>query len=273
MKHLVFSLVLALLATQVWAERIQGSIHSVSLSEDGGPHIIRFASGRVAFTNDTKWAELITLNYMHKRLSIEMDNEGILISLNILGPLKERVVEVELMPTPEATAFTPTILSDLKEVKTVFKRLNHKYQRISQCYNRAHVWAYEEFKKNGLHSMKSFVFFTNSYLRRTRFNWWFHVAPLIKTSDQNEYVLDYRYAFGPYTIKQWTDLFVYSKQECPVVAKYSEYNNNQDLQDCYIINTSMFYWQPWEIKANEESGLIKNTFGDSEVKWAYKEAF
>ena len=49
----------------------------------------------------------------------------------------------------------------------------------SQCYNRAHVWTYEAFKKYNIYMGKMWIFYTDKYIREFNNKWWFHVAPYI----------------------------------------------------------------------------------------------
>lgn len=172
--------------------------------------------------------------------------------------------------------YTPTVLQNLSEVDTIFKRMNRGWQRESQCYNRAHVWNYEEFQKTGLKSKKVFIFFTRRYIRDYNFYWWFHAIPTVLASNEGNVVeryLDPRYAKSPLTRKAWTDIFVRSRRDCPVITRYSEYRDNQESQHCYLHFSSMYYWQPRDLDKFERTGYEKDSFIQSEVNHAYNEAF
>jgi hypothetical protein len=274
MPKLLLIIAILTLSHNAFSERIESSIHSVDLGGDTGPDIIKLTNGRVAYI-DNKELAVITAKmkeYKNKVLEIELGADNSLVSLKVIGPAPQ-MSTLQNRSSREEESFSPSVLQNYEQVEAMFKRQNDRFQRISECYNRAHVWAYEEFKKTGTKSQKSFIFFTNSYLRKYRFNWWFHVAPLVKTQDGKSYVLDYRFTFAPYTPKQWSDLFVYSKRECPVVAKYSEYNQNQETEDCYFLNSSMYYWQPQDLEGFENNGQAKQEFLKFDIDWAYDEAF
>lgn len=173
--------------------------------------------------------------------------------------------------------FSTTPLPDLKSVTAMFHRLDKNYQRKSECYNRAHVWSFDEAKNFGVETKKVFIFFTAAYIRRVRFNWWFHVAPLVQFREENgdlgERVLDFRFADRPLTVKQWTDLFVYSSRPCKKTTKFSEYDVNPQTEDCYLITTSMYYWQPQDIAARDAGAPEKQGFDEGSFEAARSEAF
>ena len=77
----------------------------------------------------------------------------------------------------------------------------------------------------------------------------------------------------PAAVKTWTDKFIYSKRNCPVVSKYSDYRNNQETEHCYLHPASMYFWQPRDLEKYETTGFEKTQYIPSEVNWAYREAF
>src|SRR5690606_5328848 len=116
----------------------------------------------------------------------------------------------------------------------IFNRLNGNYQRVSQCFNRAHIWAYEEFTKHKIKSLKAWIFFTNAYIIKHRFLWWFHVAPMltVKNGEKMErLVLDHRYSQGPQTIKEWSNMLVYTHRDCKFDGKFHEYDQGADQRE------------------------------------------
>lgn len=274
MHKLLLTIAILTLSHSTWAERFKSSIHSISPGGNTGPDIIKLTNGRVAYIDNKELAVTSAQmkKYKNKVLEINLGADNSIVSLEVIGPTAERI-HPQNRSSREEEVFSPSVLQNYKQVEEMFQRQNDRYQRISECYNRAHVWAYEEYKKTGTKAQKSFIFFTNSYLRKYRFNWWFHVAPLVMTQDGKSYVLDYRFAFSPYEPKQWSDLFVYSKRECPVVEKYSDYSQNQETEDCYFINSSMYYWQPWDLEGLEDNGQEKQEFLKFDIDWAYNEAF
>lgn len=172
--------------------------------------------------------------------------------------------------------YNPTVLPNLSAVNTVFKRMNRRWQRDSQCYNRAHVWNYEEFMKTGLLSKKVFIFYTRKYIRDYRFKWWFHAIPTVFANHEGTVVeryLDPMFARTHLSRKAWTDIFIKSRRHCPVITKYSQYRDNQETEHCYLHFSSMYYWQPRDLDRFERTGFEKTQFIRSEVNHAYWEAF
>ncbi len=171
--------------------------------------------------------------------------------------------------------YDPSILSS-SEASTAFRGMRRDYQNDSQCYNRAHIWTYEEFIESALKSNKLFLFFTSKYIRAYRYHWWFHVTPMVfvGTSNQEGWrTLDRRYTSGPLTTKTWTNIFMHNNAACKVVNKYYDYRNNQQAQWCYLIPTSMYFWQPRDIERRDRTGYEKSNYIQSEINHAYWEAF
>ena len=245
-----------LLSNTSFAENLENKVHSVLMGEKNQPHIVRLLDGRVIYLEANETEKALALSQTATPVSAD---------------------KLMLQEPPLATDnFEPTILPNLEAATAMFERLNSKYQRVSQCFNRAHVWSSEEFKTNGIKTLKTFVFFPQNYLTAYRFNWWFHVAPtvLVQEGDQVVHrVLDYRYAMKPLTIKEWTDLFVYSKRSCPEIPKLSMYHTNPQTEHCYIMNSSMYYYQPTDFDKLEATSVLKTQFNKFDVSGAYSEAF
>ncbi len=171
--------------------------------------------------------------------------------------------------------YTPTIIENIDLVSNYFHEAKY-VNKESQCYNRAHIWAYEWFTKNSINSMKTWLFFTRKYIRKFKFDWWFHVSPsvrLMHNGNQKEMVMDIKYARGPLDLKNWTDIFMRDDANCPLVKTYSDYANYPESGSCFTMRTSMFYYQPIDIETKETWGSIKANWYDEEIKQAYLEAF
>lgn len=147
------------------------------------------------------------------------------------------------------------------------------YQDESQCYNRAHVWAWEEYYYGGLLSKKQFLFFTSRFIRNYRYRWWFHVAPSVVVSGKGDEILDRRYARTPLDVTTWTRKFVSSGRRCPVINRYNEYAHHQGEEDCFLLSAPMYYWQPRELELRDNLGIKKKSFLARELDLAYGEAF
>lgn len=250
------------------ADTIKSRVHSI---QNG---MIKFENGRVAFL-DNQNPKIQIKDY----LEVVVDERSSLVSYKKLTKRQDDD-EIETMERPRGEAtrplFEPTIVPSMEEAWNIFNRSNPNYKRISECSDRAHVWAHEEFKRSGTKSLKTFIFFTSSYINSVRFKWWFHVAPSYKVSNRGkvqDLVLDYRYADRPMQVKEWTDLFVYTKRPCKVTTKFSEYDENPQTENCYLIFESMHYRLPLEIHAQELSGTYKTETPESELKMSYQFAF
>lgn len=172
--------------------------------------------------------------------------------------------------------YHPTIHENAEDINSIFRNLRGRARRSSQCYNRAHVWAYESKNKFDLNSMKVFMFYTRRYIRRYNFHWWFHVAPFtyLKTNDAfDEKVLDYRFTQRPHAMKDWTDIFMHNKAYCPEIKLYSQYRDHQEDEDCYLLKVSMFYLQPLDLDNLERYQSVKTDWINYELKRAYRNGF
>lgn len=263
-KYLILGL--ALTTSMLHAETITSRIHSV---EDG---LIRFENGRVAFL-DSKEVDLAADEFVE----VEVNDKSSLLSVKRMTPPMEPTLK-SLNLQPEETTppvFEPTIVPSMEEAWNIFNRSNPNWKRISECTDRAHVWAHDEFKFSGTKSKKVFVFFTASYINSVRFKWWFHVAPLysVNAGGVKELVMDYRYTDRPMTVKEWTDQFVYTKRECKVTTKFSEYDVNPQTENCYLIYESMHYKLPGDIYEQETAGRYKSVTTESELKAAFNYGF
>ncbi len=256
----------------VFAESLTTRIYSVERSSDGkSPHLIYFEDGRVGFLSQSDKTDLPVGEW----LNVELDSKGNFLGASSVAAPKSFALhdpEPEAEPVPEPITYDPTNLGSQEEASTIFRRMNRNHQRSSQCYNRAHIWAYEEFRRSSFHSVKLFMFFTRSYIRKYRYKWWFHVTPLTYVNG-TAMTLDRTFMRWPVGIKTWTDNFIYSKRTCPIISRYSDYRNNQEAEHCYLHPASMYFWQPRDLERMEQTGYQKTQFIKSEINWAYREAF
>jgi hypothetical protein len=274
MKRLIPAFVL-LFSFSALADRFESEVNSIDVSnEKGVPHLIKLDNGRVVFVNykDRDVLDSFRMSLKEREtLAIEVDEKNSFLSAETEERKELRSREDDNDEPTSRVSFEPSVISE-NEVGAVFKRMRRDYQNESQCYNRAHIWAYEEFQKTGLKSMKLFMFFTSRYIRNYRYKWWFHVSPMT-VSSQGDRVIDRRYTSGARTKDNWTKNFIYSGRKCPVVNRYADYRNNQQKEDCYLIPVSMYFWQPRDIETRDRTGYEKTSFKKSEVDHAYWEAF
>lgn len=264
-KLFVFGMMIS--STLLQAEVIQSKIHAVE------GNIVKFENGRVAFTNQSS-PEL----HAGSLVSAVVDENSNLVSSEVLPEVKKSAFKSFNFQPEENTRplFEPTVVPSMEEAWNIFNRSNPNYKRISECSDRAHVWAHDELKFSGTKSMKAFVFFTASYINSVRFKWWFHVAPMYKVATSagiQDMVMDFRYTDRPMTVKEWTDQFVYTKRPCKMTTKFSEYDVNPQTENCYMIFESMHYKIPGEIHDQETQNRYKSTTTESEIKASYRYAF
>ena len=204
-------------------------------------------------------------------------------SVSFIKPEKAIFIDVKPVMLQEKfftdeLAYEPTVLESEAAAQSLLRKQKKPnfIQWNIQCYNMAHVRAYEAWKYQGVKSMKMFLFFTNSYIRKYGSKWWFHVTPLVHVNvngKTEERILDREWAKKPLAIKEWTDKFIKSKAACPVIKKYSAYEDHQDTSDCYVFPTNMYYWQPLHLIESERSGIQRTNFIMSEVNTAYARDF
>ena len=214
----------------------------------------------------------------HLLFDIEIDKDRIIQSVKIIERNSSLIQQLsfENDHSTFSNPFVPTVLPGMNEANEVFKELNPYYRGRSECYNRAHVWSYEESVKRKINSMKVFLFFTTKYIGDYNWNWWFHVSPYVLVNENGEVtenVIDYRFMKGPTKMQQWTNYFMIPDVVCPTVAKYSDYESHQNESYCYLIKKSMYFWQPSDINNLERSGIEKTSFIQDEVDYAYWQGF
>ncbi len=171
--------------------------------------------------------------------------------------------------------FVPSVLP-LTNAQSLFDRMDSNTKRRSQCYNRAHGWAYDMWRLAGVNSMKVFIFFTARYIKEHDYKWWFHVAPFVMVQNNqmsSEAVMDVSFTNGPTAVQAWTDHFMPNGTVCPTVEKYSDYRQNQWVKDCYLIKANMYYRSPRDLELLETEGRQELGWNEAEVREARKQAF
>ena len=252
------------------------STYDVRISElDHGEETLIFLSnGIVAKLKNQPLIlqRLKELQASQQPIRIELDKQRRIQRLSDLST-KSKTFERKILSVSD---FKPSIIPSLTIAKTIFQSARY-VSKESQCYNRAHIWAFEWFQKYGLNSEKTFLFFTRKYIRKYNFEWWFHVAPSVQVIDGpnvEERIMDVKYALGgPLRLKNWTDIFMRNDAACPIISKYSEYANYPESDWCYVMKVSMHYYQPIDMELLEDTSAIKEGWIESELSAAYLEAF
>lgn len=264
------------LSLHSFADTFISKIQSIDKGKRGEDHLVLLSTGEVAFMESrqkTLLAELERSHKNHDTLEVVLSKNHKLISFEIVLPDDRNESLETRFDTDEDEV--PSIVT-LKGAQTIFKRMSKRYQNKSQCFNRAHIWVYDEFMKSGTKLNKVFLFFTSRYIRKYRYHWWFHVTPMAYVGGSrfaNWRMLDRRYTKGPLQSKTWTNIFIKSKRTCKVVTTFSQYFNNQEGQDCYMIRSSQYYLVPSDLDMLEVQGKEKTSFDPIEVEHARWEAF
>jgi hypothetical protein len=233
----------------------EDSVHSIVKGSEGEPHLVKFNSGEVKF---------IEQNEVHKLAVYES-------MLEASKSLSDYSGQNKMLGLDESD-FEPTIVLD-SELKAIFKRMNPFMKRKSECSDRAHVWAWDEFQKSGTKSEKAFLMLTDTYIKRNRYKWWFHVAPMYTSSSGQKMVMDKQFLDRPVTFTEWKNSLVFSKRECVTDFRFLDYNAGADqTQDCYVKFEPMYYFIPGDIGARE-SGRAKTGWYNSEVNASRSRAF
>lgn len=162
--------------------------------------------------------------------------------------------------------FVPTDVGTYEEANRLFSKLELGFRSRSQCYQRAMLWSHALATQNSVNNMKVFVFFTKKYIREYNYDWWFHVAPYVIAGGV-EYVMDRTFTPKPMQMREWTDRFIHSREECLAVERYSDYFDNQEARHCYLRKVPMYYYQPLNVKAMDE-GVFDTTFSAWELDHA-----
>lgn len=194
--------------------------------------------GKRSIVTDIQLTSALYAPVMRKNLALKNENLG-LKGIDYATPMDN---------------YTPTVVASMERADTLFRSMRTDTRGRSQCYNRAHVWAFELWKRYRLHSNKTWIFFTRRYINQYKWKWWFHVSPSVEVAGQSEeIVLDRKFRRNPSTLTDWKNEFIKNKAACPIIDRYSQYSQNQYTEYCYLLKSSMHYWQPYHIE-NLEKG-------------------
>jgi hypothetical protein len=247
-------------------------IHDIDYGKDGEEDLVLLTNGQVLKLSPGPQKSLMDIEFARKaesKIHITFDDKRLIQDVRLLP--QERP---SLEPQTSTYIYTPTIIPDMILARQYFHEARYN-SKESQCFNRAHVWAYEWFLKHQLYSNKTWLFFTRKYIRKFAFEWWFHVAPsvVVMENDQPRHkIMDIKYSRQPQDIKRWTDIFMRNDATCPMVKTYSDYANYPETGWCYTMRTSMFYFQPFDVEVMETWGIQKANWFEPEIKQSFKDA-
>lgn len=293
MKKELLLVICALWASFANAGSITTRVHDVMAPETANEAYLILGTNGAVYEVSENNSELVKKAYAAKKSghAVEFKTKGLFLKLNdtsaerdilkdivLKSPEDDGQVENEVPSVPTALDnYSPSVLADMNEAKKVFRSMRRDHRRKSQCYNRAHVWTYELWKNvridgEKMRSQKIWIFFTRKYIRAYRYKWWFHVAPLTSVAGASEdVVLDRKFSSRPQLLTEWKNFFMHNNAFCPEIKFYSEYNNNQQYQDCYLLKSNMFYHQPLDIERLENDGVESTYWNMPNLIRAYKD--
>lgn len=233
----------------------EDGIHSIVRGKVGEPHLVKFNSGAVTFIEE---------NELQKLKAFEAELK---VSKSLSHSDKQN--KMLFLDNP---SYEVTMVPDA-DIPEIFNRMNPYMRRKSECSDRAHVWTWDEFQRSGIKSQKAFLFLTDTYIKRNRYKWWFHVAPMYTTTSGNKIVMDKQFYDRPVLLSEWKSALVFSKLECVTDFRFLDYNAGADQsQDCYFKSEPMYYYVPGDI-GSFENGRGKTNWNTYEVNGARSRAF
>jgi hypothetical protein len=274
----VFGLLFLLLSFEALAGlELTTQIHDIDYGHSAQDEVLVFlTSGQVAKLRGSHPilnSRFMSSPYRNGWFRVRLDGDRM---IRELSPVKELLPEVAAGAALEAPmSYVPTTVASV-DVAQRYHRNARYNPKESQCFNRAHVWAYEWWRNHSLRSMKILIYFTRTYIRRYNFEWWFHIAPYVHVKENGkvvERVLDVKYTRGPRKFQDWANIFLRNDAHCPVITKYSEYADNPYTGECYFQRAHMYTYQPADLQMNEAWGYEKTNWNMTEVRQAYLEAF
>jgi hypothetical protein len=219
-------------------------------------------------SNSSSQADLITdiYNPADKQLPVVLNTQKEMYS-------HQRFNEIRFSSQNALEHAGVTKVATYNDAQSLMDQFNGETDEDSQCYNRAHMWSYESLVKNKVSLGKIWIFFTKKYIRENKYKWWFHIAPYTEVAaDGQKYILDRGFTLIPYNVQNWKNLFITTKANCPVITKYSEYSKNQYAEDCYLMYSSQYYWQPWQLKSLERKGYRTWGYKQKDLRITYRNA-
>jgi hypothetical protein len=277
MRKILFGCVL-LLSSAAYAESREISISAVEFpSDEASDLMVKTSTGEVFWVaaNDSALVEKLKGRSAYERVfKAEVGLNGFLSDLKVTSK-KALYSEFDNLGSENKESFYPTVHTSEAYMRDAFNSLDNRTHEDSQCYNRAHPWAYDLWRTRGINSMKIFLFFTDKYIREFRHKWWFHVAPMTYLATPQgavEYVLDRSYSERPLFTRVWTNTFIKNEAECRSVNNYFDYFKDSPTEYCYLIRSTMYYRGTVALRRRDE-GVSRNRWSLREMREARQQAF
>lgn len=200
-------------------------------------------------------------------------NEAVINDVSFPNPseIDTKTMDLNHFQYNELRKFAPTDLQTIENATAIFKNMmNDGEKNRSQCFKRAHMWAFDMWTKSGIISEKVYIFYTLRYQDLEDFEWWFHVAPMVTVKGE-QYVMDGAFMTKPVTVEEWKTKFIRSdKITCPVIDNYITYDKNQWSRLCYLMKVPMYYFRPIDIQNRDQKNEKKNHWVLPELQDARK---
>lgn len=278
--RVLIAILLIILSQSVLADtQIKGQIFDIDRGQGDDETLIFLSSGQVVTYPSAKSADFDTLREGLQKKYWFLFTINSKKEITRLEKLDDEVASKELHLKKNKTSispYQPSILKSFEDAKSLFRDARANPRQESQCFNRAHVWTYDWRINKNLYTSKIWLFFTRQYIRKYKFDWWFHVAPLVhvvQDGSVKERILDMKYAKGPLKLKTWTDIFMRDNAHCRVVNKYTDQADYPESGSCFVMKSSMYYYQPLDLELLEITGEERTRWIKDEVKQAYLDAF
>lgn len=282
MKLLLSSLLLSLSVLSAQTESM--TIHSIIQPEAGDKDYLVLTNNGLVYGINIEDSELVGEAYKALEANSEIKisySESFVKSLQdkrLMVKDIERTIDLNTESTDTVYSditplnnYTVTNLKSYDDAKKLFREMRTDTRNNSQCYNRAHVWAYEFSQRRNLNAGKVWIYFTSKYIREYDYKWWFHVAPYFEVvSESEKIVMDRKFSRNPQRLTDWKNDYMKNKANCPEITKYSGYDDNRWSNYCYLLFSSKYYWQPHNFKSLEATGEEKRSYISSELRAAYK---
>jgi hypothetical protein len=227
--------------------------------------VLSSVDGRVYKTDSTNVMKTYLESLRGRTVSINFSEVNGEAFINSITPDDARGEDVDFFTRNERRDLAPTDVGGMEQVQRLFGLQNDGDKSRSQCFKRAHMWAYDMWVREGIIGQKIFIFYSKRYIQLEEFDWWFHVAPVV-TSAGTEYVMDKTFLDKPVTIPEWKQKFMKASVTCAMIEKYDQYESRPWNRLCFMMKTPMWYFRPADIRARDYNGIEKNNWAIMELQ-------
>src|SRR6478735_936580 len=146
--------------------------------------ILSGVDGRIykTFKNEEQLKRMKSLVGRIVRLeNVNQGKEAVITNIQVAqaNEVDERTTDLNHFRYNQLRQFAPTDLQSVEKATEIFNNmLNDGDKGRSQCFKRAHMWAFDMWSQMGIQSEKLFIFWSKRYQILEEFDWWFHVAPM-----------------------------------------------------------------------------------------------